>query len=539
MSRSASGANAVRIVLLLATVTPGATALAAPSAPPPARPGVHLASIALPFIENVGQYDALQSSYLAGPWSTTIAALAVLPSTAVYVAGFGLGTWNSQWVECGVYSGLAPDLRSLQPGFSVSVRCGYDAMELSAIAINPVNGNLYMAGTTNFSSLSAPGAITINPTTRPPNSLGFVGCILEVSPDGYHATFVAGPGSGMSAVQSLAIDPLNGDVLAAGYTGSCTFPAVSGGAQTDCSSPGPFGRVAFLARLSPDLEAFVQSTYLAGTSNGQAAAVAVAAGGGNVYVAGSLSSPGLPAATGGAQPAFGGAQDGFVACLSADLKTIVRWSYLGGTSSDSAVGLALHPTTGDVYVVGVTNSADVPGTQGSAQASMSGTDASFVASLDSGLSVLKEATYFAGQAEVEASAIAIDPGTGDVFIVGETNSADLPGTQQGLQEQLDGTWDGFVARFSPDLRDLIQATYLGGSGDDSLSAVAVDSASGVLYVAGQTTSLDFPGVAGGYQATFQGTPPSGNGVVARMPLDLKLHQPEVWRIRRHLQRGGP
>ncbi len=538
MSRSASGANAAQLVVLLAAITGGTNALAAPSVPPPARPGVRLASVALPFIENVGQYDPLQSTYLGGPEPTAIAALAVHPLTgAVYVAGRGLGTWNGQWAECGVYSVLAPDLRSLQPDASFTFECGYNSMEFWAVAINPVNGNIYMAGTTNFSSLSGSGAITINPTTRPPNSLGLVGFIVELSArDGYRATFVGGPGSGGSLVQSLAIDPTNGDVLAAGHT-SCGFPAVSGGAQTDCSAI--LGGVAFLTRLSPDLGTFVQSTYLAGQSLGQATAVAVAADSGNVYVAGNLSSPGLPAATDGAQTVFGGAQDGFVACLSGDLKTILRWSYLGGTSSDSAVGLALHPTTGDVYVVGVTNSSDFPGTQGGAQASMSGTDASFVASLDSGLSVLKQATYFAGQTEVDAAAIAIDPGSGDVFIAGQTNSADLPGTQQGLQEQLTGTWDGFVARFSPDLRDLIQATYLGGSGGDELSAVAIDSVQGVLYVAGQSTSLDFPGVAGGYQPTFQAPPPYGNGVVARMALDLRPHQPRVWRVRRHLQRSGP
>ena len=50
---------------------------------------------------------------------------------------------------------------------------------------------------------------------------------------------------------------------------------------------------------------------------------------------------------------------------------------------------------------------------------------------------------------------------------------------------------------------LIYSTYLGGSGYDSGSAIAVDS-SGSAYVTGSTTSANFPTTVGAFQTTFGG-----------------------------------
>ena len=50
---------------------------------------------------------------------------------------------------------------------------------------------------------------------------------------------------------------------------------------------------------------------------------------------------------------------------------------------------------------------------------------------------------------------------------------------------------------------LLASTYLGGSGDDRIYAIAVDAA-GNVFVAGSTASADFPIVAGGYTTTRPG-----------------------------------
>ena len=61
------------------------------------------------------------------------------------------------------------------------------------------------------------------------------------------------------------------------------------------------------------------------------------------------------------------------------------------------------------------------------------------------------------------------------------------------------TADAFVAKLDP-TGAVVYSTYFGGSGNDGVSALAMGS-DGSVYVAGTTTSLDFPTTAGAYQTT--------------------------------------
>jgi hypothetical protein len=92
---------------------------------------------------------------------------------------------------------------------------------------------------------------------------------------------------------------------------------------------------------------------------------------------------------------------------------------------------------------------------------------------------------------------------GNVFVAGQTRSADFPGTAGGAQalHAADTGDDTFVAKLNNGLTTLIQATYLGGSRDDEATALAVDGL-GNVFVAGGTGSADFPGTAGGSQSSF-------------------------------------
>jgi hypothetical protein len=111
---------------------------------------------------------------------------------------------------------------------------------------------------------------------------------------------------------------------------------------------------------------------------------------GELYVAGGTSSTDFPATAGGAQPTMGGGsppavKDAFVARLNADLTVLRQSTYLGGREFDFAEALAIHPTTGEVYIAGYTVSTNFPATAGGAQAALSGPQDAFVARLTSDL----------------------------------------------------------------------------------------------------------------------------------------------------------
>jgi len=75
-------------------------------------------------------------------------------------------------------------------------------------------------------------------------------------------------------------------------------------------------------------------------------------------------------------------------------------------------------------------------------------------------------------------------------------------TQNPYQQTLLGADDAFVTKLSSSGNNLIYSTYLGGGGDDWGYGIAVDG-SGNAYMTGYTTSSNFP-TSNPYQATYQG-----------------------------------
>jgi hypothetical protein len=89
--------------------------------------------------------------------------------------------------------------------------------------------------------------------------------------------------------------------------------------------------------------------------------------------------------------------------------------------------------------------------------------------------------------------IAVDA-SGNAYVTGYTTSSDFPAVV-GPDLSYNGYHDAFVAKVNPDGTALVYAGFLGGSGGDGGSDIAVD-ASGNAYVTGETFSSDFPAVVG-------------------------------------------
>jgi hypothetical protein len=117
-------------------------------------------------------------------------------------------------------------------------------------------------------------------------------------------------------------------------------------------------------------------------------------------------------------------------------------------------------------------------------------------------------TYLGGSGGDDGTGIAVDS-AGYTYVVGYTESSDFPTTPGAFQTVCGGgscganNGDVFVAKIDPTGSALVYSTYLGGSGDDVGSGIAVDSA-GNAYVTGETQSTDFPTTPGAFQTTCCG-----------------------------------
>jgi hypothetical protein len=326
----------------------------------------------------------------------------------------------------------------------------------------------------------------------------------------------------------------------------------------------------FAARLSG--EPILHSTYLGGSGADSVDAVAVDPRNGDIVVAGHTFSTTLPHTAGGAQPQSGGGVDGFVMRFDARLGTLLQATYLGGSGGEEVLGLAIQPSTGDVYVAGFTTSKDFPGTASGVQPAIAGLTDGFVAHLDPTLSTLRGATYFGGTNSDKILGVVVHPADGEVFVAGQTLSMDLTGTAGAGSPDYNGNMDGFVARFDPALARLNQATYLmpnrtllramtidaatgdilaaghvddgasflarldrnlktpaqvaylgvSAGGDLDLFAIAVDPASGDVLGAGWTTDPALAYAAGGAQPQPGGTPSASDAVVVRVDPTLTV-----------------
>jgi hypothetical protein len=379
-----------------------------------------------------------------------------------------------------------------------------------ALAVHPTTGDVYVAGYTNSTNFpgTAGGAQAIYGGG---GSDAFVARFNATLTTLSQAAYLGGSGAERLGTTdfniAMAIDPTTGEVYVAGRTDSTNFPGTAGGAQ---AVSGGGGSDAFVARLNASLTTLIQATYLGGNGDDSAYALAIHPTSGELYVAGITSFGNFPGTAGGAQAANSGSTDTFVARFNASLTTLNQATFLGGSGSDfsDTVAMSIHPTSGEVYIAGSTYSTDFPGTAGGAQATNSGSTDAFVARLNAALTALSQATYLGSADFDDCLALAIHPGSGEVYVAGFTSSTSFPGTAGGAQPANGGgnNFDAFIARFSASLNTLNQATYLGGSSLDIANALAIHPVTGDVYVAGPTNAFfsDFPGTAGGAQSTTGG-----------------------------------
>ncbi len=189
--------------------------------------------------------------------------------------------------------------------------------------------------------------------------------------------------------------------------------------------------------------------------------------------------------------------------LNAHGNALVYSTYLGASASLATGWAVATDAAGDTYIAGEVDGPGFDTTAGVYQSTYGGgwSDA-FVVKLGSSGALLYS-TLVGGAGQDYATGIAVDS-QGNAYIAGETASSSFPNSPPGARTTNAGGLDTFVAKLSPDASTVDWLTFLGGTGDDIPNALVRDSASGKLYVAGSTTSADFPTTAGVIQRASRG-----------------------------------
>ncbi len=451
------------------------------------------------------------SSYLGGSNYDAAYGIVVDASGNLYVTG---DTYSTDFpVTAGVFQ---PTLGGNEDAFVTKINPAGSALVYSTylggsgndagsgIAVDS-SGNAYVTGGTGSSNFpTTPGAFETSCGSNNCGTDASFAFVTKLNPSGsalVYSTYLGGTGNYISAgANAIAVDA-TGDAYVAGGTEESNFPTTAGVFQPTCHGA---CQNAFISKFNSTGSALVYSSYVGGEDLDYALGIALDSSG-NAYLAGSTDSPDFPVTEGAFQRTYGGTGgdgDGFVTKVNPTGTALVYSTYLGGTSDDSVMGIAID-TSGEAYVSGYTRSSNFPITAGAFETTCSACGGEFpdgfVTKLNSSGSALVYSTFLGGSAGADVSSIALDS-SGDAYVTGSTWSEDFPVTPAAFQttDPLTGGDSGFVTELNPAGSGVLYSSYLGGNADSWGNGIALDS-SRDIYVTGQTEATNFPVTPGAFQ----------------------------------------
>lgn len=225
---------------------------------------------------------------------------------------------------------------------------GGNGMDLAGGIAVDANGSAYVVGSSTSTLFPTAGAIQRN-------NRGFADAVaFKLSPDGrslVYSTFLGG--SNNELAYRVAVDP-SGAAFITGYTQSADFPTAN---PVQASLGG--GTDVFVAKLAPDGQSLLFSTFLGGASDDYGFGNIVLDQAGSPYVTGWTQSPNFPNRNSIQSGFAGGKYDAFVTKLSPSGDSILYSTPLGGSDEERTYGLAID-SRGFLTLVGGTRSENLP-----------------------------------------------------------------------------------------------------------------------------------------------------------------------------------
>jgi hypothetical protein len=307
-----------------------------------------------------------------------------------------------------------------------------------------------------------------------------------------YATYIGG--SDVEIARAIAVDGA-GSAHITGYTDSLNFPTTSGAWDRTHDSEDEV----FVTKLNTAGSALFYSTYITGDYHEEGEAIAVD-GAGAIYVTGFTNSNDFPTTVGAwdrDHNTITDYDDAFVTKIVPTSSALTYSTFLGGTGFDHGYGIAVDGA-GAAYVVGDTDG-DFPTTTGAWDRSASGFQDVFITKLTPSGQDLTYSTYLGSTQNDIGAAIAVGPG-GEAYVTGQTASDHFP-TTGGDTTYNGGSYDAFVTKLSSSGGSLTYSAFLGGSLEDAAADIALDGV-GSAYVAGRTTSDNFPTTSGAFDRTY-------------------------------------
>src|SRR5579862_2239487 len=426
--------------------------------------------------------------------------------------------------EVGVYDIGVPLV--IDPVITYATYFGTPSTEGAARLAADASGNAYIVGASDSPTFPVTPAGTYAVSVDGGSNSDVI--IAKLNAAGNQMVFTTHIGGGETNTGvAIALDN-SGNVYVTGLTSSTDFPHT-----TDLTTHNILtNENCFVTKLNPAANAIVYSTLIGGSNHDGCVGIGVDSAG-NAYVAGATLSTDFPTVN-PVQSTLKGSTfnmynvDCFAAKLSPDGTKLLYSTYLGGSNPDGATAIAVD-SAGNAYLTGYTTSTDFPVTSGVFQPTYAGAGGQYNTAYSAGdafvvkmspAGAIVYSTYLGGSQDDAGIGIAIDA-QGDAYVGGATLSKNFP-TAKAFQSTYGGAGgetnlvmgytyaggDGFVAELNPTGTALLFSSYLGGTLDDRVAGIAVDS-TGNIWVTGQTLSQNFPVSADATQKTNAGDNGSG------------------------------